>query len=117
MKTIGITGQNGFVGTHLQNTISLLKDEFLFISFDRCFFDSPSKLEDWVRQCDVIVHLAALNRHADANELHDVNLGLVQKLVAALEKTGHRPHVIISSSTQEVQDNLYGKSKKAGRQL
>src|SRR4051812_48552223 len=107
MKTIGITGQNGFVGSHLYNTISLLKDEFSLIPFERSFFDSAVQLADWVRQCDVIVHLAALNRHSDAQQLHCTNIGLVEKLVAALEETAHTPHVIISSSTQEDRDNLY----------
>src|SRR3954468_14375693 len=113
MKTIGITGQNGFVGFCLLNTISLLKDEFSVVPFHRSFFDSKEKLSEWARQCDVIVHLAALNRHADPDELHDTNIALVQKLVLALEESSHTPHVIISSSTQEVQDNIYGRSKKA----
>ena len=33
MLKIGITGQNGFIGTHLFNTIELLKDDFEIIEF------------------------------------------------------------------------------------
>jgi UDP-2-acetamido-2,6-beta-L-arabino-hexul-4-ose reductase len=40
---------------------------------------------------------------------------LVKKLTASLERTKSKAHVIISSSTQEIRDNLYGKSKKDGR--
>src|SRR4051812_35063220 len=113
MKTIGITGQNGFVGSHLYNAISLLKEEFSLVPFDRSFFDTRDKLVEWTRQCDIVVHLAAVNRHPDANQLHDTNIELVKKLVTALEEGSHAPHVIISSSTQESQDNLYGQSKKS----
>jgi UDP-2-acetamido-2,6-beta-L-arabino-hexul-4-ose reductase len=117
MKKIGITGQNGFVGAYLFNKCSLLKETFTLIPFDKSFFESPAALQDWVAQCDVIVHLAAMNRHPDQQVIYDTNLDLVQRLVTALKAAGNNPHVIFSSSTQEERDNLYGKSKKAGREL
>jgi UDP-2-acetamido-2,6-beta-L-arabino-hexul-4-ose reductase len=117
MKTIGITGQNGFVGSHLYNEVSLLKEEFLLIPFEKSFFDNTSSLENWVKRSDVIVHLAALNRHESSEVIHDTNVNLVEKLVAALEFTSHTPHIIFSSSTQEENDNLYGRSKRTGREL
>jgi UDP-2-acetamido-2,6-beta-L-arabino-hexul-4-ose reductase len=115
MKKIGITGQNGFVGYHLYQTLKLYKDAFEVIDFDRSFFDTDLHLDDFVSQCDVIVHLAALNRHHDPQVVYEMNTDLVKKLVASLERTHSNAHVIISSSTQEERDNLYGKSKKAGR--
>mgnify|MGYP003460785623 FL=1 len=117
MKSIGITGQNGFTGSYLCNTISLLKDEFVLIPFDKEFFENENQLRNWVKQCDVIVHLAAMNRHPDPQVIYDTNIGLVKKLVTALEKTGTNPQIIFSSSTQEERDNLYGRSKKEGRDL
>jgi UDP-2-acetamido-2,6-beta-L-arabino-hexul-4-ose reductase len=115
MKKIGITGQNGFVGYHLYQTINLFKEEFQLINFDRSFFEDDASLDEFVSQCDVIVHLAALNRHNDPEVIYKMNTGLVKKLVASLERTKSQAHVIISSSTQEERDNLYGKSKKEGR--
>lgn len=117
MKKIGITGQNGFAGACLFNAISLLKDEFQLVPFERSFFENEDQLQDWVKQCDTIVHLAALNRHKDPQVIYDTNIGLVKKLVASLETTSTRPHIIFSSSTQEERDNPYGKSKKEGRNL
>jgi UDP-2-acetamido-2,6-beta-L-arabino-hexul-4-ose reductase len=117
MKKIGITGQNGFVGNHLFNYVSLLKEEFSIIPFERRFFDEPSLLENWIVQCDVIIHLAALNRHINTDVIHDTNVDLVVKLVAAFKNTSHTPHVIFASSTQEAYDNSYGKSKQTGRVL
>lgn len=115
MKKVGITGQNGFVGWHLYQTLKLYKEEFALIDFERGFFEDEDALDDFVKQCDVIIHLAALNRHNDPEVIYEMNTGLVKKLVASLERTQTQAHVIISSSTQEERDNLYGKSKKEGR--
>lgn len=115
MKKIGITGQHGFVGYHLYQTINLLKEEFELIDFDRSFFINEQALDVFVAQCDVIVHLAAVNRHIDPNVIYSTNMGLVSQLIASLERTQSKAHIVISSSTQEERDNLYGKSKKEGR--
>ncbi|ULT28249.1 NAD-dependent epimerase/dehydratase family protein [Sphingobacterium sp. E70] len=116
MIKIGITGQNGFVGSHLYNTLGLFPKEFERIDFHRDLFENAEKLDDFVSKCDVIVHLAALSRHESEQILHDTNIALVTKLVSALNRTKSKAHVLISSSIQENYDNLYGKSKKAGRE-
>jgi UDP-2-acetamido-2,6-beta-L-arabino-hexul-4-ose reductase len=117
MKRIGITGQNGFVGSHLYNTLGLKPDEFERVGFKRQFFEDSEKLDEFVKQCDVIVHLAAMNRHPDPEVIFNNNVDLVKKLVASLERTGSKAHILFSSSSQEEKDNLYGKSKKEGREL
>lgn len=114
---IGITGQAGFVGTHVYNTLGLHPDQFERIPFEDAFFQDEDKLTDFVETCDAIVHLAAMNRHNDPEVLYQTNIGLVKQLIAACEKTESTPHILFSSSTQEERDNLYGKSKKEGRQL
>ena len=38
MIKIGITGQEGFVGTHLFNTIALFSDEFERVDYDISYF-------------------------------------------------------------------------------
>ncbi|MFC2096238.1 NAD-dependent epimerase/dehydratase family protein [Bacteroidota bacterium] len=114
--TIGITGQAGFVGTHLFNYLGL-QENIEKIPFRDEYFDQPEKLNSWVKQCDVIVHLAAMNRHGNPQVIYDTNIGLVKQLIEALEATSSKPHVLFSSSTQEDRDNLYGKSKKEGRKL
>lgn len=117
MIRIGITGQAGFVGTHLYNTLGLQPEIFERISFKDEFFQNEKSLQDFVKQCDVIVHLAAMNRHNDAEVIYNTNIGLVKQLIAACEATDSKPHILFSSSTQEERDNLYGKSKKEGREL
>ncbi len=117
MLKIGITGQAGFIGKHIYNTLGLTPEKFERIAFKKEYFEVDSDLDAFVISCDVIIHLAAMNRHNDANIIYNTNLALVQKLIASLERTNSKPHILFSSSTQEEKDNLYGKSKKEGREL
>lgn len=117
MLKVGITGQGGFIGWHLFNTLGLYPDEIERIAFDRTYFENPALMDAFVSSCDVIVHLAALNRHNDPAVIYETNLHLVKQLIASLERTGNSAHVIMSSSTQEEKDNQYGRSKKEGREL
>jgi len=117
MINIGITGQSGFIGTHLCNYLGLKTDEVTRIPFEDAIFSDQSRLESFVKQCDVIVHLAALNRHHDPQTIYNTNILLVKKLISALENTNSKPHILFSSSTQEERDNIFGKSKREGRQL
>jgi UDP-2-acetamido-2,6-beta-L-arabino-hexul-4-ose reductase len=116
MLRIGITGQFGFVGNHLYNYLGL-QDSVERIPFEKHFFEDKLLLQNFVKSCDVIVHLAAMNRHPDINVLYQTNVRLVQMLIDAMEAEGVAPHIIFSSSTQEDGNNLYGNSKKEGREL
>jgi UDP-2-acetamido-2,6-beta-L-arabino-hexul-4-ose reductase len=58
-----------------------------------------------------------MNRHNDPQVIYHTNIRLVKQLIAACEATKTTPHILFSSSTQEERDNLYGKSKKEGREL
>lgn len=113
---VGITGQAGFVGTHLYNTLGLNVD-IERIPFLDSYFDDMSLLRGFVKECDAIVHLAAMNRHRDPQVIYDTNIELVSKLIEAMNLEKVAPHILFSSSTQEERDNLYGKSKKEGREL
>jgi UDP-2-acetamido-2,6-beta-L-arabino-hexul-4-ose reductase len=115
MKKVGITGQAGFVGNHLYTTLSL-DDTIELIPFDRSFFEDSERLANFVAKCDTVVHLAAMNRNQNPQVIYDTNLALVDKLIAACESKKVNPHIIFSSSSQEANDNLYGKSKKEGKE-
>jgi UDP-2-acetamido-2,6-beta-L-arabino-hexul-4-ose reductase len=117
MIRVGITGQSGFIGTHLFNTLGLFPDKFKRIAFNDAFFTDAKELSEFVADCDVLVHLAALNRHNDPSVIYETNIDLVKKLLNACETVSAKPHIIFSSSTQEEKDNLYGRSKKEGREL
>jgi len=117
MIKVGITGQSGFIGTHLFNFLRLKNEVFALIPFEDRYFENEDQLQKFVKECDAIVHLAAVNRHENPQILYDTNLRLVSTLIKAMEDTNSRPHVLFSSSTQEEKENLYGKSKNDGRLL
>jgi UDP-2-acetamido-2,6-beta-L-arabino-hexul-4-ose reductase len=116
MIKIGITGQSGFVGTHIYNYLRL-QDEVERIPFNDEFFQDESQLLEFVKSCDVIIHLAAMNRHNNPDIIYNTNIELVKKLITACETGRINPHIIFSSSTQETSNNPYGKSKLDGRKL
>ena len=84
MKKIGITGQKGFVGSHLYNTLGLRPEDFERVNFEKEYFEIPEKMDEFVQQCDVIVHLAAMNRHPDHEVIYASNVELVKKLTDSL---------------------------------
>ena len=113
---IGITGQSGFIGSHLHNTISL-SNTFEIVPFLDSFFSNPDHLRDFVSKCDVIVHLAAVNRHPDEQIIYETNISLANLLLSALNSAKTKPHIIFASSIQESNNSLYGKSKTVSREL
>jgi UDP-2-acetamido-2,6-beta-L-arabino-hexul-4-ose reductase len=117
MLKVGITGQSGFIGTHLYNFLNQKKEEITTVPFDDSYFSNDEKLREFVSGCDAIVHLAAMNRHGDPQVIYDTNIKLVRQLINAIQDSGSHPHILFSSSTQEERDNLYGKSKRDGRLL
>ena len=116
-RTICITGQNGFIGYHLYNTLKLFPEKYILKEFEDKFFENIDQLDSCLSDCDVIVHLAAVNRHENPKFIYDTNLDLTRKVIDAVEKLKINPQIIISSSTQESTDNPYGKSKKESRKL
>ncbi len=117
MIKVGITGQSGFIGTHLFNFLDHKKEEITLIPFEDKYFEDDNLLKKFISDCDTIVHLAAMNRHGNPQVIYDTNIILVKQLIKAMVETGSQPQVLFSSSTQEESDNLYGKSKIDGRIL
>ncbi len=117
MIKIGITGQIGFIGTHIFNAIGLYANSFERIQFSDGYFADKIKLQKFASMCDVIVHLAAMNRHSNTQIIYETNIRLVKQLIEACEETQSTPHILFASSTQEDLNNDYGKSKKEGRVL
>jgi UDP-2-acetamido-2,6-beta-L-arabino-hexul-4-ose reductase len=116
MIKVGITGNDGFIGYHLTSFLRV-QDNIELVPFELEYFDSASKLENFVSQSDVIVHLAGVNRHHNQNELYKINVELTEKLIAAANNTKNYPYIIFSSSTQEEKDNQYGNSKRKAREF
>lgn len=107
---VGITGVTGLIGWHLLCHL-MSRTDTLPIRADRTTFANQDTLDLFVKQCDVIVHLAALNRGTDS-DVESINLKLADELVRSLERTKCTPHVLYSSSIHAKGETLYGRTKK-----
>lgn len=108
---VGITGQSGFIGTHLFNALRLIP-ELEVVEFSRAWWDDPVALAAFAARCDAIVHLAGLSRHPDGDLLYRVNVGLGVRLLDAAERAGTRPRLLLGSTTHEARDTKYHESKR-----
>ncbi len=111
MRKIGITGVHGLLGTHLHAFLHTLKDVEV-VGVGRAVFSDEERLSECVNGCDVIVHLAGMNR-GDEAEIYKTNVGLADKLIKAIRQAKKPLHVIFSSSTQIDRHTVYGDSKIA----
>ncbi|WP_407571568.1 NAD-dependent epimerase/dehydratase family protein [Deinococcus altitudinis] len=106
---IGITGASGLLGTHIRAYIHGLNDIEIKTA-DRQTFNN-GELSAFVKDCDVILHLAGMNRGESTLVTH-TNLDVTRRLITALEKNDSKAHVIFSSSTHIERDTAYGRSKR-----
>jgi UDP-2-acetamido-2,6-beta-L-arabino-hexul-4-ose reductase len=117
MIKVGVTGSNGFIGWHLSRTLELDTNKFELIEFNRDWFTESINLDTFVSKCDIIVHLAGLNRHNEESAIYNTNVSLAERLVESFKRSGFKGQVIFSSSIQEERNNTFGNSKKAAREL
>ena len=112
---IGITGQNGFIGYYLSQIIKYKFGKYLVVAFQRSFFEDSESLNSFVSSCDVIIHLAGVNRADSDKEVYSSNIQINTALNDALLSMKFKGHLIFASSSQEESVSLYGKAKKESR--
>lgn len=112
MIKVGITGQSGFIGSHLYNTLGLHKDKFKRIPFKKEYFNDEKNLREFINSCDVIFHFAAVIKGEEKKAIKNINFDLMKKLLAAHEKSKSKPLIFFASSIQEESNTTYGLSKK-----
>lgn len=91
---IGITGANGFIGTHLKNS---LEDPLIF----QGDLTDIAQVREFIRICDRVYHLAGKNR-AEYGEILKNNLVSTANLVFAMKLENRFPEVIFASSQQTI---------------
>jgi len=113
-----ITGNKGFIGQHLINTLKYVGPKgYRIIPFNRNDFQDSKSLDNKVKQSSVIIHLAGLNRNEDQAVIYNSNIDLAEKLADSIKRSGFNGKLIFSSSIQESMDNSYGKAKRYSRNL
>lgn len=108
MKKVLITGSNGFIAKNLIEHLKRDEDIKLYLySKD----DTISLLEAYIKEVDFIYHLAGINRPKSSEEFYIGNSALTKTIVDILIKEDKNTPIVLSSSTQSLLDNDYGKSK------
>lgn len=109
-----VTGANGFVGRNLIAELNNrgYKDIYKFdIDTDKALLD------EFVKNCEFVFHLAGVNRPKDEKEFMEGNFGFTSELLELLKKHNNKSPILITSSIQAKRDNPYGNSKRAGEEL
>lgn len=114
MKTVLVTGANGFIGRNLLTVLKWLENVEV-IRFDS--ENTIEELHDMVSKADFVFHLAGVNRPQDPIEFTQGNFGFTSTLLESLKKHNNKVPVLITSSIQATLDNPYGQSKKAAEDL
>ena len=118
-----ITGAKGFIGRNLCENLKNIKegkdrtraftvDEILEYDVDSDY----DLLDFYCKECDFVFNLAGINRPKDKEEFN-INHSFLAQLLNLLKKHDNRCPVMLSSSSQALLDNDYGKSKKEAENL
>lgn len=109
-----ITGAKGFIG---KNLIAELRNQGFTDLLEYDIDSEPGILNEQVRDCDFVFHLAGINRPQNMEDFMTGNFGFTSTLLETLKKYNNKAPVLITSSIQAELDNPYGQSKKAGEDL
>jgi len=117
MKNIAITGAEGFIGSHLVQTLRQNKNYIIsLIDKPAARFHTPSKWKSFVKNKDVVVHLAGINR--DTNDMLIAgNAGETFHIMDAIAQTDKHPRIICTSSTQSGNGTPYGFGKRISENI
>jgi UDP-2-acetamido-2,6-beta-L-arabino-hexul-4-ose reductase len=109
MKTVLITGAEGFIGKNLRASLQQRADVRL-LCYD--VDDDPAALNGLLDQADFVYHLAGVNRPQQVEEFKTGNADLTRTIGAYLHGRGKQTPLLVTSSIQAALDNPYGVSKR-----
>ncbi|EGQ8108436.1 capsular polysaccharide biosynthesis protein CapF [Vibrio parahaemolyticus] len=112
MKIV-VTGAKGFIG---KNLCVMLREHGYE---DLVEIDRDTTSEQTTRalaEADFVYHLAGINRPKTEAEFQEGNADFTDFVVEQLKASGRKTPLVVSSSTQALQENAYGQSKRSAEQ-
>lgn len=104
-----ITGSDGFIA---KNLIVELKNRgynnLLLVNRET----AEDTIQNYAAECNVLFHLAGVNRPEKEEEYLSGNVEFTEKLITYLKKNPKKVHIVFSSSIQADRENVYGVSKR-----
>lgn len=114
MKTVLVTGSEGFVGKNLMAALQN-RDDLRIICFD--VQQDPTSLPILLAQADFVFHLAGVNRPQNPEEFRIGNIELTAKICRLLANDVKKVPLVITSSVQAALENPYGASKRSAEEV
>lgn len=120
MTKIVVTGAGGLIGWHASarlhaaNCAARFKGEaqpYEIVMLDHAGFEDDGVLADAVRDADLVLHFAGVNRGVDT-EVETANPQIADRLAQAIGQAAARPHIVYANSTHAASDTPYGRSKR-----
>jgi UDP-2-acetamido-2,6-beta-L-arabino-hexul-4-ose reductase len=113
MTAVAVTGASGFIGRNL--ILRLRELNHSVISVPHAADDAA--LLSALAGAEVVFHLAGVNRPETPEEFTTGNVGMTERLVAAMHQVPAPPPIVHASSIQAAADNPYGRSKRNAEAL
>ena len=111
MKVV-VTGSAGMLGEHMLHHLRAAGfGSSDVVAVDRSAFSDDGFLSKALDNCDVVVHLAGINRASD-EDLERGNIEIASRLVGVMKASNTRPHLVYSNTLHESADNSYGRGKR-----
>jgi UDP-2-acetamido-2,6-beta-L-arabino-hexul-4-ose reductase len=114
---VGITGYTGFIGYHLRYSLIHKYKGYEIIVLGKDDFNNSKKVDSFINQSEIIVHLAGINRHKNEDFIFSENLRLANTLIESIDKNKFQGKLVFASSIQQNTDTTYGHAKKQCSEL
>lgn len=108
-KNILVTGSAGFIGKNLVTELKRL-GEYQVFEYD--IHSTQSELDNYLKEANIIFHLAGINRPKNEDEFKSGNADFTSSVCDKLISFNKQTKIVMSSSIQAELDNPYGLSKK-----
>lgn len=109
-----VTGSNGFIAKNLIIELQNRGYHNLLL----CNRDTTMEtLEKYIEECDVLIHLAGVNRPPREEDFYTENVGFTEKIIEVLNEKHRQINMIFSSTIQAGRHKSYEASKQEAERI